>query len=89
MVDILVYPAKPYPKIKVARIKMQPTMYVTLFKPFSADFWEENNWLAEPIAAMPSPFGECKSTNIIKRTPVIICMIKKKLVIVFPLNFNR
>ena len=63
---------------------MPPTMYVTLFRPFSADFCEENNWLAEPIAAMPSPFGECKSTNIIKSTPEIICIMKKKFAIVFP-----
>lgn len=46
------------PKMSVERINIPLIIYVTLFRPFSADFCDENNWLAEPIAAIPSPFGE-------------------------------
>lgn len=68
---------------------MPPTVYVTLFNPFSADFCEEKSWLAEPIAAMPSPFGECRSTSIIKSTPEIICNMKKKLAIEFSSKISK
>ena len=51
----------PKPKSNVVRMKIPPTMYVTLFKP-----------LAEPIEAIPSPFGECKSTSTISKSAEII-----------------
>ena len=51
---------------------MPTKKYVTLFKPFSVDFCEANSWLAAPMDAMPSPFGECKSTKIMLNIPLII-----------------
>ena len=52
---------------------MPTKKYVTLFRPFSVDFCEANNWLAAPIEARPSPFGECNNTKITEKIAEIIC----------------
>ena len=63
------------PSIKLETTNMPTKKYVTLFKPFSVDFCDANSWLAAPIDAIPSPFGECNSTKITLNIPLIICAV--------------
>ena len=63
------------PSIKLDITKIATKKYVTLLSPFSVDCCDENNWLAAPIEAMPSPLGECKRTKMTLKTPDIICKL--------------
>ncbi len=49
---------------------------VNLFKPASALFCDEKRWLAPPIPAIPSPFGECNRIKITNKIAEIICIIQ-------------
>ena len=62
-----------YKNVEITKIPTKK--YVTLFKPFSVDFCEEKSWLAAPIEAIPSPFGECNNTKITLKTALIICNV--------------
>ena len=63
------------PKKKLEIIKIPTKKYVTLFNPFSVDFCDENNWLAAPIDAIPSPFGECNNTSKMAKIAETICNV--------------
>jgi hypothetical protein len=52
------YLIMPKPNKNVHIMKLAATYAVNLFSPVSALFWDENIWLAPPIPAIPSPFGE-------------------------------
>ena len=74
----------PAPKMNVQVTKIAAIIPVNWFKPFSALFCDENNWLAEPIEANPSPFGACKRTKIISNIADKICTIYRNVAILFP-----
>ena len=55
------YLIKPKPSKNDTTTNETAIIVVNLFKPDSAPFWLEKIWDAPPIAAIPSPFGECKA----------------------------
>ncbi len=70
-------------------MNMPATIYVSLFKPFSALFCDEKTCAAFPIPAMPSPFGECIRINTINNNADTICVVQtsvNKIILLFIIN---
>lgn len=53
---------------------------VNFVKPDSAFFCDAKICEAPPIPKIPSPLGECKSTNKISKSADIICTTHKKVI---------
>lgn len=70
------YLIMPNPNKNVHKTNTAETYMVNLFKPVSALFCDENRWLAPPIPAIPSPFGEWSNIKIINNKAEAICIIQ-------------